>query len=47
MAAFTALAELAYYVAPDGSDSSAGTPESPFRTLQKARDAIRGLSVDE
>jgi len=29
------------YVSPKGSDSNAGTVESPFATLEKARDAVR------
>ena len=31
------------YVAPDGSDSNAGTQEAPFATLGRARDEIRRL----
>ena len=31
----------AFYVAPDGDDAAAGTPEKPFRTPARARDAIR------
>jgi hypothetical protein len=30
----------AYYVAPAGVDSNAGTIESPFATLQKAHDVV-------
>ncbi|MBN1507212.1 MAG: right-handed parallel beta-helix repeat-containing protein [Sedimentisphaerales bacterium] len=30
-----------YYVATDGDDTSAGTFEKPFATLEKARDAVR------
>lgn len=33
-----------FFVAPDGSDSSAGTREHPFGTLNRARDAARALS---
>ena len=29
------------YIAPDGSDSNAGTEEKPFATLARARDAVR------
>ena len=36
-----------YYVSLDGDDSNLGTLEAPFATLEKARDAIRGLSADE
>lgn len=31
------------YVAPDGSDTSDGSKAKPFATLQKARDAVRGI----
>jgi tetratricopeptide (TPR) repeat protein len=34
---------LAYYVAPTGSDQNPGTRAKPFATLERARDAIRGL----
>lgn len=30
-------------VAPKGSDSAAGTPEHPFRTLQRAAEAVRAV----
>ncbi|UCC97693.1 MAG: right-handed parallel beta-helix repeat-containing protein [Phycisphaerales bacterium] len=34
----------AFYVAPDGSDTAAGTtPERAFATIERARDAIRAL----
>ncbi|MGG4106247.1 Ig-like domain-containing protein [Paenibacillus lautus] len=35
----------AYYVALDGNDSNKGTINKPFRTLEKARDAIRALKA--
>jgi uncharacterized protein YjdB len=35
--------ETAFYVAVDGSDSNPGTIDAPFRTLEKARDAVREL----
>lgn len=35
----------AFYVALDGSDSNKGTINKPFRTLEKARDAIRALKA--
>ncbi len=35
---------LNYYVAPAGSDTNNGSVGAPFRTLEKARDTIRGLS---
>ena len=34
---------LTLHVAPNGSDSSAGTRQQPFATLERARDAIRAL----
>jgi len=36
-------AALTLHVAPDGSDDNPGTPAKPFATLERARDAIRGL----
>ncbi|THF76279.1 hypothetical protein E6C55_19475 [Cohnella fermenti] len=35
----------ALYVAPNGSDSNLGTINHPFKTLEKARDVIRGLKT--
>ncbi|WP_405452556.1 OmpL47-type beta-barrel domain-containing protein [Paenibacillus sp. HJGM_3] len=35
--------ETVFYVAVNGSDSNPGTIEAPFRTLEKARDAVRQL----
>lgn len=37
---------LTLYVAPDGDDTSPGTIEEPFATLEGARDAIRDLRAD-
>ncbi len=35
-----------FYVSPQGSDTNLGTiPESPFKTITKARDTIRGLNT--
>ena len=42
--AANAIAELKLYVAPNGSDTGAGTMVAPFQTLEKARDTLRGLS---
>src|SRR5947207_11176823 len=39
---FGASARADFYVAPGGSDTGAGTIASPFATLEKARDAVRG-----
>ena len=41
----TAGAEL--FVAADGSDSGTGTAADPFRTLERARTAVRELAKDE
>ncbi|WP_168735616.1 Ig-like domain-containing protein [Cohnella fermenti] len=38
--------QAAYYVSPDGSDSNSGTEALPFRTLEKARDAVRTINAD-
>ncbi len=35
---------VSYHVAPGGSDTNNGSAGAPFRTLEKARDTIRGLS---
>ncbi|MFH1237792.1 MAG: right-handed parallel beta-helix repeat-containing protein [Candidatus Aenigmatarchaeota archaeon] len=32
-----------FYVSPDGNDANPGTLEQPFRTLERARDAVRSL----
>jgi len=32
-----------FWVSPDGSDASPGTQQAPFRTLNRARDAVRAL----
>jgi hypothetical protein len=34
---------VSFYVAPDGKDSDPGTKKRPFASLERARDAIRGL----
>jgi len=36
-------AAVSFYVAPDGIDANPGTKEKPFHSLERARDAIRGL----
>ena len=36
--------QLAYYVAPTGSDTNAGTVTTPFQTLAKARDVVRTIN---
>lgn len=35
-----------FYIAPNGSDSNPGTETAPFRTLTKARDAVRTINRD-
>ncbi len=37
-------AQAYYYVAPTGSDDSPGTESAPFRTVAKARDAVRTVN---
>ncbi|GAA3407731.1 Ig-like domain-containing protein [Paenibacillus hodogayensis] len=39
----TGMPGTAFYVATNGSDSNSGAIDAPFRTLEKARDAIRQL----
>ena len=34
---------MTYHVSPDGADTNPGTPERPFATPERARDAIRDL----
>ena len=43
----TAMAESAYYIATDGSDSDPGTQALPFATLEKARDTISCLALPD
>ncbi len=35
---------LAFFVAPNGSDSGSGSADQPFATLERARDAVRAYS---
>ncbi|MEU1399067.1 ricin-type beta-trefoil lectin domain protein [Micromonospora zamorensis] len=41
-----AAVQATYYVAPDGDDANAGTLQSPFRTLQRARDVVRTVNTN-
>ena len=42
----SAAEELAFYVSPEGDDSSSGdSADQPFATIQKARDAIRAIKT--
>ncbi|HHV99776.1 MAG TPA: hypothetical protein GXX36_09440, partial [Clostridiaceae bacterium] len=38
--------EIAFYVSPDGNDNNDGSINSPFATIEKARDTIRNLNSD-
>ena len=38
--------QAVYYVAPDGNDSGDGSAESPFATLERARDEVRKINGD-
>ncbi|MEN6453269.1 MAG: right-handed parallel beta-helix repeat-containing protein [Prolixibacteraceae bacterium] len=35
---------MEFYVSPDGDDSRSGTKEAPFRTVEKAQQAVRALT---
>ena len=37
---------MVFYVSPDGSDSGSGSIDSPFRTIEAARDTVRKYSSD-
>ncbi len=39
------LTNADFYVASDGNDDGAGSREQPFRTLDRARDAVRALKA--
>ena len=43
LAGVPAKAETSFYVAADGSDANPGTRAHPFRTFERARDAVRGI----
>ena len=38
---------LSVYVSPDGDDANPGTETQPFKTIQKAREAVRNTKTDE
>ncbi len=42
LAGLPAKAESAFYVATNGADADAGTRGRPFRTFERAREAVRG-----
>lgn len=39
-----AAEQAVFYVAPSGSDANAGTKEAPFKTIQKAQQAVRAIN---
>ena len=41
----SALHAAEFFVAPNGSDASAGSKDQPFATLEKARDTVRALNA--
>lgn len=41
---FSAFATITFYVSPEGSDDAGGSENAPFRTLHKARDAVREVN---
>ncbi|MDG5806578.1 RICIN domain-containing protein [Streptomyces ossamyceticus] len=42
----SAAVQATYYVAPNGSDTNAGTISAPFKTLRHARDVVRTVNDD-
>jgi hypothetical protein len=38
---------LRFYVSPEGNDSHPGTQEKPFKTIARARDALRGAKTEK
>ncbi|GGU15679.1 hypothetical protein GCM10010178_04050 [Lentzea flava] len=42
----SAAVQETYYVAPDGNDANPGTITAPFRTLPRARDAVRAVNAN-
>ncbi len=42
---FSLVAKTSFWVSPEGNDFNPGTEQAPFQTLQKARDAVRELSL--
>ncbi len=41
--AFTYISENAVYVSTKGNDGNSGTKEAPLKTIEKARDVVRGI----
>ncbi len=46
LADLTAPCPRSFWVSTQGSDSNPGTEQAPFRTLQRARDAVRALGAE-
>ncbi|MFI7604291.1 RICIN domain-containing protein [Micromonospora sp. NPDC049366] len=44
--AASAAVQQTFYVAPGGSDANPGTLQSPFKTLQRARDVVRTVNAN-
>ncbi|MEU4745234.1 right-handed parallel beta-helix repeat-containing protein, partial [Actinosynnema sp. NPDC023658] len=42
----SAATQATYYVAPDGNDANPGTITAPFRTVPRARDAVRTVNAN-
>jgi hypothetical protein len=47
LATTPALSAVEFHVSPGGSDAHPGTPEKPFATVERARNAIRELPLRE
>src|SRR3989339_1079560 len=39
-----AIGAVDVYVSPSGNDGNNGTVQQPFRTIEKARDVVRGMN---
>lgn len=44
-AAAESAVQATFYVSPSGSDTGSGSQASPFRTLERARDAVRAVNT--
>ncbi len=42
----SAAAQATYYISPSGNDANPGTIASPWKTLQRARDAVRTVNAN-
>jgi len=43
---YSACAATGFYVSPQGNDENPGTQQAPFKTIEKARDIVRNVSMD-